>query len=205
MHRNGATGQFYMPEMMGAGVALFDYDNDGDLDVFLVQGGPLDGAVAGRTSRYPTSRLFRNDLTSARTASRTLHFTDVTERAGVGAARLRHGRRRRRLRQRRRPRSVRHGVRAGHAVSQQRRRHVHRRHARRPASAIHCWSTSAAFVDYDRDGELDLFVANYLDFTLAGNKTCYDPVGARDYCGPRAYRPVPDACTATTATAASPT
>jgi hypothetical protein len=54
------------------------------------------------------------------------------------------------------------------------------------------WSTSAAFVDYDRDGDLDLFVANYLDFSVTSDKECRDPVGARDYCGPRAYRPVPD-------------
>ena len=54
------------------------------------------------------------------------------------------------------------------------------------------WSASAAFVDYDRDGDLDLFVANYLDFSIAGNKQCHDSVGARDYCSPRAYRPVPD-------------
>src|SRR6185503_15438041 len=53
------------------------------------------------------------------------------------------------------------------------------------------WSTSAAFIDYDRDGHLDLFVAHYLDFSLASNKVCHDSVGARDYCSPRAYKPVP--------------
>src|SRR6266513_1170125 len=41
-HVNGATGKYYLPEMMGAGVALFDFDNDGDLDVFLVQSGAID-------------------------------------------------------------------------------------------------------------------------------------------------------------------
>ena len=66
-----------MAEQMGAGAALLDYDNDGDLDVFLVQGGPL--APGSVRSGLSTSRLFRNDLKAGR-----LRFTDVTDRAGVG-------------------------------------------------------------------------------------------------------------------------
>src|SRR5690349_17740614 len=46
VHVNGMSGRFYLPEIMGSGVALFDYDNDGDLDVYLVQSGPFDGRGA---------------------------------------------------------------------------------------------------------------------------------------------------------------
>jgi hypothetical protein len=53
------------------------------------------------------------------------------------------------------------------------------------------WSTSAAFVDYDRDGFLDLVVLNYVDFTVKGNKRCYSPAGELDYCTPVMYNPVP--------------
>ena len=55
-HVNGAAGEFYLPEIMGAGAALIDFDDDGDLDVFLVQGTSLDGVKRGEevASRLPT-------------------------------------------------------------------------------------------------------------------------------------------------------
>ena len=189
IHANGATGRYYMPELMGAGVALFDYDNDGDLDLFLVQGGPLD--ASGNAHGPVTSRLYRNDLTTGRGGQGRLHFTDVTAAAGVG------------LRA--------YGMGAAVAdydndgdmdlfVTSFGADTLFRNNGDgtftdvTAASGVSdpLWSTSAAFFDYDRDGDLDLFVANYLDFTVAGNKSCTDATGARDYCGPRAYRPAPD-------------
>ena len=76
-HDNGATGQYYMPEMMGAGVALFDYDNDGDLDVYLIQGASIDP----RHARQPGNRLFRNDGAGQRRAP--LHRRDRAQPASA--------------------------------------------------------------------------------------------------------------------------
>jgi enediyne biosynthesis protein E4 len=187
VHDNGATGQYFMPEMMGSGVAVLDYDNDGDLDVFFVQSGPIENqgrAVAGAPARG--NRLFRNDGV----VGGVPHFSDVTAAAGIigGGAGM--------------------GAAVGDVnndgwldlyVTAFGANTLYRNRGdgtfadvTHEAGLDHAtWSTSAAFFDYDRDGDLDLFVANYVAFTVAGNKTCTDHSGARDYCPPRAYPPLP--------------
>jgi len=96
IHFTGATGKYYMPEIMGAGAALFDYDGDGDLDVCLIQGTmleadkkPLDAKFPPPAGWKPGNRLFRNELVP----SGQLRFTDVTEQAGVGHVGTAWGRR----------------------------------------------------------------------------------------------------------------
>ena len=190
-HVNGAAGRYHLPEIMGAGGALFDFDGDGDLDVFLLQGRALDGDVP--SSDPPRGhRLFRNDL-SPRTGGGSLHFTDVTERAGFAAGDYGMGA------------AVGDYDNDGDPdiyITNYGPNRLYRNNADGSFTDVTArageglddprWSTSAAFSDYDADGDLDLFIANYVDFTLHGAKSCFGPAGVRDYCGPLQFRPVPD-------------
>jgi enediyne biosynthesis protein E4 len=189
-HFTGATGEYFMPEIMGAGAALFDYDNDGDLDVFVIQGKALEEGkkllFPPEAGWKPGSRLFRNLLVE----SGKMQFVDVTERAGVGY----DG----------------YGMGAatgdydndgymdlyvtsfGHNVLYHNNGDGTFGDVTRHAGVDDPrWSTSASFLDYDADGFLDLFVGNYVDFTVQGNKRCYSPAGEPDYCTPIAYEAVP--------------
>ncbi len=192
-HFTGATGEYFMPEIMGAGVALFDYDNDGDLDVYLVQGTMLNPSKDPSQALFPPpagwkpgNRLFRNELSE----TGRLKFTDVTEQAGVGHVGYGMG--------------VAVGdydndgyqdlyvTNFGHNVLYHNNEDGTFTDVTREAGVDDVrWSTSATWLDYDRDGYLDLFVANYLDFTIQGNKRCFAPTGEVDYCTPKIYHPLP--------------
>ncbi|MGH9630560.1 MAG: CRTAC1 family protein [Bryobacteraceae bacterium] len=180
-HVNGTTGNYYLPEIMGSGAALLDYDRDGDLDVYLIQSGSLDA------NQSTGNKLFRNEMIP----SGQLRFTDVTDAAGVGHQ------------------GYGMGVAVGdfnndsysdlyvtnfgpNVLYRNNKDGTFSDVTRASGAQDTRWSTSAAFTDYDRDGDLDLFAANYVDFTVKTNKTCYGPGGEPDYCTPKAYRPVVD-------------
>ena len=192
-HQNGMSGEFYYPEIIGSGVALLDYNNDGKLDILALQGTPL---VAGKSTNADNAgcmaRLYRNDLVIGSDGTRTLKFTDVTEASGLCT----------------------HGYGMGVAVGDFDNDgfvDVFITNFGAPNQLFHnngdgtftdvtskagvagngYWGSSATFFDYDRDGLLDLYVANYVDFRLEKNSRCYASTSARDYCAPSAYKPVP--------------
>jgi hypothetical protein len=186
-HFNGAGGDFTLAEITGAGGALFDFDNDGDLDVYLIQGKTLkDGQPPPKSVRLG-NRLYRNDTLPGE----SVRFTDVTK--GSGAEASGYGM----------------GVATGDFdkdgwidlyVTNLGSNYLLKNNGDGSfadvTKASDCddarWSTSASFVDVDGDGWLDLFVTNYVDFSADVKRECFSNSSARDYCGPDAYDAVSD-------------
>ncbi len=189
-HFNGMSGHRYFCETVGAGGALFDFDQDGDLDLYVVQGAPLGPdppQFPPDPGHPPGDRLYRN----LHRESGELKFIDATVDAGIESL----------------------GYGMGCAVGDiegdgdldlyvtqfgkdrlwlNQGDGTFRDGTAAAGLGDPRWTTSAAFLDPDRDGDLDLFVCTYVDFTLENHKPCYSETSAIDYCGPSSYRPLPD-------------
>lgn len=188
LHFNGATGEYYLPESLGSGAALIDYDGDGDLDVYLLQGAALDPRKAGwrPPGAAVSNRLFRNWMAE----EGKLRFTDVTAAAGVGVSGYSLGA------------AVGDYDGDGHDdlfVTGVGRTVLFRNTGRGAFTDVTAQagvtdarvSTGAAFFDYDRDDDLDLIVLSYVDFAARTNKRCPGAGNRLDYCQPAVYHPLP--------------
>jgi hypothetical protein len=182
---SGRTPRKHQPETMVAGVALLDFDRDGWLDVYAVNGAPIPGLRKAGPQHW--NRLFRNDGRGS--------FSDVTEKAGVAGQ------------------GYDLGVATGDYdndgdtdlfVAGLRRNTLFRNKgdgtfedvtdaaglARPDPKYGTLWAVAAAFADYDRDGRLDLFVSNYVVWDPERERPCGNP-SAPDYCHPKQYEGLP--------------
>ena len=176
VHTAGKSAEKYLPETTGAGCAFLDYDNDGWMDIYLVNSGKCDFYNPNPPLR---NALYRNNRDGT--------FTDVTEKAGVIGGGYGQG--------------VAVGDYDGDGfpdiyVTQYGRSILYHNNGdgtftdvtEKAGVAAPGWSSSAVWFDYDNDGRLDLFVCRFVDFSKSKNLPCtaYNKPG---YCVPRLYKP----------------
>jgi len=180
VHTAGKSPERYLPETTGAGCAFFDYDNDGWMDVYLVNSGKCDFLNPNPPLR---NALYHNNRDGT--------FTDVTEKARVGAGGFGQG--------------VAVGDYDGDGfpdlyVTQYGRSILYHNNGdgaftdvtEKAGLAAPGWASSAVWFDYDNDGRLDLFVCQFVEFSKSLNKSCGPgEEGKHGYCIPRLYQPMP--------------
>lgn len=180
-HIHGGSGERYYVETMGSGCAFLDYDNDGDLDIYLINGASLPGFTINCP---PTNVLYQNQGDGT--------FRDVTKQVGVGDRGYGIGC------------AVADYDNDGFVdiyVTNFGSNVLYHNNGDGTFSDVTSrakvgddkWGSSAAFFDYDNDGDLDLYVVNYVDFSLENHIECgQGPRGIRAYCHPDVYNGVPD-------------
>jgi hypothetical protein len=176
VHNNGAFGKKFLPETMGPGVAFIDYDNDGWPDIFLVNGVDWPGHVL----KHSTPKLYHNNHDGT--------FTEVTHKAGLDVEMFGMG------------------VAVGDYdndgyddlfVTAYGQNHLFHNNGNGTFSDVTQkagllgpkeFSTSAAWIDYDKDGHLDLVVSNYVQWTPETDLYCTLDGKSKSYCTPESYK-----------------
>jgi hypothetical protein len=165
IHDSGAKGEYNMPEQAGSGCAIFDFDNDGLLDIYLIHCGGPDSKSVNQLFRQESPWKFKNV-----SAGSGLDFAGFGMGVATGDAN--------------------NDGRTDVVVTEYRQTRLLLNRGGKfedvtAAAGIDNprWSSAASFFDYDRDGWLDLVVGNYLDYDP--NSKCFDAAGAPEYCGPR--------------------
>jgi enediyne biosynthesis protein E4 len=180
VHTAGKSPEKYLPESSGPGCAFLDFDNDGWMDIYLVNSGKCDFFTPTTPLR---NALYRNNRDGT--------FTDVTEKAGVTGGGYGQG--------------VAVGDYDGDGlpdiyVTQYGRSILYHNNGdgtftdvtEKAGVAAPGWASSAVWFDYDNDGRLDLFVGRFADFSKELNKPCgIHQDGLRHYCIPKVYSPMP--------------
>jgi len=177
-HINGMQGDYYFPEIMGSGVAVFDFDNDGDLDLYFVQSGHLNNP-----NDAITDQLYRNDTTK----SDNPKFTNVSKKSGIS--------------------SIGYGMGASTGdinndgfvdllINNYGQNAIYINKGNGTFSLLDnslinqykSWSVSSSLADYNNDGLLDVYIVNYVDYFANDKvKTCLSVDESKDYCSPQAF------------------
>jgi hypothetical protein len=182
VHENAMSAERYLPETMGPGVAFLDFDNDGWLDIFMVNSGPSDFYQPAAPLK---NALYKNNRDGT--------FVDVTDKAGVAGGKE-------------------FGMGCAVAdydndglpdilVTAYGRCTLYHNNGNgtftdvteKAGVAAPGWTTSAVWFDSDNDGKLDLFLCSFVQFSLKNNVFCGDnKLGKRFYCIPRVFKPTPN-------------
>jgi hypothetical protein len=180
VHNNAHSPERFLPETVGAGGAFFDYDNDGWMDIYLVNSGASDFYTPSSPLK---NALYHNNHDGT--------FTDVTDKAGVASGRFGMG--------------VAAGDYDGDGwqdfyVTNYGPNILYRNNGNgtftdvtdKAGVSTQGWSTCAVWFDYDNDGKLDLFVSSFVDFDRSQHLLCVDKTMTQNYyCIPRVFKPRP--------------